>query len=338
MLNSFENILLSKITGIFCNRLKVLFIITILPNQSTTDSIYMCSGAISNIMDKPKYIDLRTDFSFKRIFGTDANKDLLIAFLNELFQGRKVIEEIYYNKNEHVGDTEEMGGVIFDLTCTADNGEKFIIEVQRSSQLNFKRRMLYYGSKLIADQAPKGSRKKWGYKISEIYVIALMDGFPMPDGERTTKYFHDICLCDRETGKVFYGHLGFFYIELINFTKEEPELRSGLDSWLFVLKNMSTLNKIPLYLRKPIFEKLFNIAEYSKLNKEEKIMYDTSLKRKWDNEAVLEYARNEGMEKGKTEVVSNLLAANKFSISEIANFAGVSEDFVKKVRTSLKKK
>ncbi|ANI88886.1 hypothetical protein A9P82_06010 [Arachidicoccus ginsenosidimutans] len=295
-------------------------------------------------MDKPKYIDLRADFAFKRTFGTDANKDLLIAFLNELFRGRKVIQDIYYNKNEHVGDTEETGGVIFDLTCTADNGEQFIIEVQRSSQLNFKRRMLYYGSKLIADQAPKGSRKKWDYKISEVYVIALMDGFPMPGSERTTKYFHDVCLCDRETGKVFYEHLGFFYIELINFTKEEPELKTDLDGWLFVLKNMSKLDKIPLYLRKPVFEKLFNIAEYSKLNKEEKIMYDTSLKRKWDNEAVMEYARREskaegiaeGMEKGKAEVVRNLIIKLGFTDAQAADVAEVSLDFVKKVRASLK--
>ncbi|MFT4156189.1 PD-(D/E)XK nuclease family transposase, partial [Parafilimonas sp.] len=70
-------------------------------------------------MDKPRYIDLRSDFGFKRVFGTDANKDFLIAFLNALFRGRKNISDIYYNKNEHVGDTEEMGGVIFDLTCTA---------------------------------------------------------------------------------------------------------------------------------------------------------------------------------------------------------------------------
>jgi len=297
-------------------------------------------------MDNPKYIDLRNDFSFKRVFGTDANKDLLIAFLNELFQGRKVVKDIYYNKNEHVGDTEEMGGVIFDLTCTADNGEQFIIEVQRSSQYNFKRRMLYYGSKLIADQAPKGSRKKWGYKISEVYVIALMDGFPMPDGERTTEYLHDICLCDRETGKVFYDHLGFFYIELINFTKEESELKTDLDGWLFVLKNMSRLDKIPLYLRKPVFEKLFNIAEYSKLNKEEKIMYDTSLKRKWDNEAMMEYARQEskaegkveGIAEGKAEVVRNLIDKFGFNDQQAGSAAGVSEDFVKKVRASLKEK
>lgn len=103
---------------------------------------------------------------------------------------------------------------------------------------------------------------------------------------------------------------------------------------------MSKLNKIPLYFRKPIFEKLFNIAEYSKLNKKEKAMYDTNLKRKWDNQSALDFARHEGMEKGmekgKAEVVKNLLTAGKFSITEIANFANVSEAFVLKVKKQIK--
>src|SRR5690606_21733721 len=105
----------------------------------------------------PVFIDPTTDFGFNRIFGTEANKDLLISFLNALFRGRKLIEDLYYNKNKPVGETEEVGTVIFDLTCTASDGERFIIEVQRTPQTNLKKRMLYYGSKLIADQAPKGN-------------------------------------------------------------------------------------------------------------------------------------------------------------------------------------
>lgn len=294
------------------------------------------------MMKKPKYIDPTSDFGFKRIFGSEPNKDLLIAFINELFRGRKTIVDLTYDKNEHVGDTDDLGSVILDLTCTAGNGERFIIEVQRSSQFNFKRRMLYYGSKLIADQAPKGGRKSWAYNISEVYVIALLDGFPMPDSKRTGRYLHNICLCDRNTGQVFYNYLEFFYIELINFTKEESELQNDLEGWLFVLKNMSKLDKIPLYLRKPVFEKLFNIAEYSRLSKKEKAMYDTNLKRKWDNQAALDYARQEGivkgMEKGKAEVVRNLITKLGLTNEQAAEVAGVSVAFVKKIRTSLKKK
>src|SRR5690606_20213668 len=206
----------------------------------------------------------------------------LIAFINELFQGRKTVIDLNYDKNEFVGDTQEMGAIILDLTCTASTGEKFVIEVQRTSQANFKQRMLYYGSKLISDQAPKGKRKEWHYDISEVYVIVLMDGFAMPDADRSKQYLHDVCLCNRDTGEVFQENLGFFYIELVNFVKEETELQSDLDGWLYVLKHMSSMDKLPMYLRKPIFEKLFQIAEYSNLNKEEKEMYDVSLKRKWD--------------------------------------------------------
>ena len=111
-------------------------------------------------MIKPRYIDPTTDFGFKRIFGTDPNRDLLIAFLNGVFRGRKKIEEIVYNKNEYVGDNQRTGGVIFDLTCTGQNGEKFIIEVQRSSQFNLKKRMTYYGTKLVSGQTPKGKRSE----------------------------------------------------------------------------------------------------------------------------------------------------------------------------------
>src|SRR5690606_33294910 len=79
-----------------------------------------------------RYIDLTSDYGFKRIFGTEPHKDLLIAFLNELFRGRKTIVNLSYNKNEHVGETTETGTVILDLNCIADNGELILIEVQQT--------------------------------------------------------------------------------------------------------------------------------------------------------------------------------------------------------------
>jgi predicted transposase/invertase (TIGR01784 family) len=250
------------------------------------------------------YIDPLVDFAFKKIFGSEPNKDLLIALLNEIFRGRKQITDLVYNKNEYPGDNESIGGAIFDLTCTGRDGETFLIEVQRSVQGNLKQRMLYYASRLISDMAPKGKRKVWNYAITEVYVIVLMDGFTLPDSTNS-QYLHDICLCSRDNGEVFYEGLGFVYLELLNFAKTEAELETDLDRWLYVLKNMAKMDKIPLYLRKPIFEKLFNIAEYSNLSKEEKEMYDVELKRKWDNANILAYAkeqaRKEGLAEGKAE-------------------------------------
>jgi predicted transposase/invertase (TIGR01784 family) len=251
---------------------------------------------------KSKYIDLMTDFGFKRIFGTEPNRDLLIAFLNEVFKGRKQIVDLVYNKTEYNGDTIHEGGAIFDLLCTGTAGERFIIEVQRSKQDNFKQRALFYTSRLISEQAPKGNRREWDYHISEVYLVALLENTSL-DGGVINEYLHDICLCNRSTGEIFYEDLGYTFIELSRFVKTETELRSELDNWLFVLKNMSRIDKIPLYLSKPIFEKLFNIAAYSNLTKEEKTMYDSNLKRKWDNKNVLDYAKKEGRIEGIKEGV-----------------------------------
>jgi hypothetical protein len=117
--------------------------------------------------------------------------------------------------------------------------------------------------------APKGNRSAWAYNIAEVYLIALLEDFTL-EGSPPNTYLHDICLCNRDTGQIFYDKLGYTYIELSNFVRTETQLETDLDRWLHVLKNMSRMDKIPGYIRKPIFEKLFSIAEYTNLTKEEK--------------------------------------------------------------------
>lgn len=147
---------------------------------------------------------------------------------------------------------------------------------------------------------------------------------------------------------------------MVNFVKVEAELVNDLDRWLYILKNMSSLKGLSKYLRKPIFEKLFQLAEYSKLNPEEREMYNVSLRNKWDAESIrssqeellkraLEKAMAEGRAegeakgkvegklKGKTEVIKNLLSLNKFSISDIAELANVTVEFVKQIEVETSK-
>src|SRR3569833_2739898 len=280
-----------------------------------------------------KYIDLLVDFAFKKIFGSEPNKDLLIAFLNEVFRGRKHIVELTYDKNEYPGDLKDEGAAIFDLHCTGQNGEKFLIEVQRGRQGNFKERALFYTSRLISDQAPKGKRSEWAYDISEIYLVAILEDFTF-QVNNSAEYLHDICLCNRNTGEIFYDKLGYIYLELNKFVKEGAELGTDLDKWLYVLKNISRMDKIPLYFRKPIFEKLFNIAEYTNLTREEKTMYDTSLKYKWDNKNVLDAARQQGIEQGFEQGVEKGMRQGEYNkavaIARELKEEGLSLDFIAK--------
>ena len=276
-----------------------------------------------------KYIDPLVDFAFKKIFGSEPNKDLLIDFLNEVFRGRKVITDLIYGKNEHPGSTAKEGGAIFDLMCTGDSGEQFIIEVQRSHQEFFKERALFYTSRLISGQARKGSRNKWGYQLKEVYLIALLDGFTLK-GTQSDTYIHDIALCDRNTGNIFYDKLGYMYVELPNFTKKESELETELDKWLYVLKHLSTMKKLPAYLRKPIFKKLFSIAEYSNMTKEEAMKYDESQKRRWDNDAVMEFA----VKQAKYEeaiAIAKEMKKEGMPVKQIARFTKLSTEEIEKL-------
>ncbi|MGH2643067.1 MAG: Rpn family recombination-promoting nuclease/putative transposase, partial [Chitinophagaceae bacterium] len=137
-----------------------------------------------------KFIDPLTDFGFKRIFGGNPTKDLLIDFLNELFKGRKVIIDITFNNNEVVGGVSKIRRTIFDLTCTAQNGEQFIIEVQRIKQKFFKDRAIFYASRLISNQAPQNG--SWDYSLKEVYFIGIMD-FVLEDSDKD-KYLHWVSL------------------------------------------------------------------------------------------------------------------------------------------------
>jgi predicted transposase/invertase (TIGR01784 family) len=106
---------------------------------------------------------------------------------------------------------------------------------------------------------------------------------------------------DVDTNEILSNDLVFFFLELINFTKEESELVTNLDKWLYLFKNISKLDKIPAAFQTDIFEKVFHIAAYRNMNKEEKHMYDLALKHKWDSENKLDYATEQGILKGREE-------------------------------------
>jgi predicted transposase/invertase (TIGR01784 family) len=276
-----------------------------------------------------RFIDPFTDFGFKRLFGSEPNKDLLIDFLNQIMGEERQIVDLVYNKTEYLGHFPENRKSIFDLLCTGSNGEQFIIEMQRVKQEYFKDRCLYYTSSLISEQAPKGS-PKWDYHLKPIYLIGLMD-FQFDDTHKE-QYLHRVQLMKVDTKEIFYDKLGFIFIEIPKFLKSDEELSSELDSWLFLLKNMSRLDKIPLILRKPIFSKLFNIAEVSNLTGLEKMAYDASLKEKWDNYSTISYAvkegKKEGIKEGKKEIALEMKKRG-METKLIQELTGLSEEEIK---------
>ena len=251
-----------------------------------------------------RYISLLTDFGFKRIFGTKPNKDLLINFLNSLFEGFQVIKDVKYLNSEHVGDVYAERKAIFDVYCENENGEKFIVEMQNAYQRYFKDRSLFYSTFPIREQAPKGA--DWNFKLDHVYTVALLNFDLSEEAFDKDDINHDVGLLDKKTHKVFNDKLSFKYVEIAKFDKTEDELVTLYDKWLYVLKNLSRLDKRPAALKEKIFSKLFGEAEIAKFTPTELKEYEDSLKAYRDVknsiDTALEKGREEGREEGRAEV------------------------------------
>ena len=128
----------------------------------------MCSEGL-----RERYVNPYTDFAFKLLFGTDLNKEILIGFLNALFDGKQVIEDVTYLNTEHLGSKETDRRAVFDVYCENEKGEKILIEMQRGEQQFFKDRSIYYATYPIREQAIKG--EIWDYELKAVYVIGILN-------------------------------------------------------------------------------------------------------------------------------------------------------------------
>ena len=246
-----------------------------------------------------RYISLLTDFGFKRIFGSDINKDLLIDFLNSLFNGEQVVKNVTYLNSEHVGDVYAERKAIFDVYCENEHGEKFIVEMQNAYQTYFKDRSLYYATFPIREQAPKGDN--WNFKLQHVYVVVLLNYDMNEEAFSHESINHDVGLLDKQTHKVFNNKLTFKYVEIARFNKDINELETNFDKWLYVLRNLSRLDNQPTYLRNEVFNRLFSQAEIARFDKKELKAYEDSLKAYRDIKNSLDTAKEEGRAEGLAE-------------------------------------
>jgi len=272
-----------------------------------------------------RYISLLTDFGFKRIFGTKPNKDLLINFLNSLFDGLQVIKDVKYLNSEHVGDVFAERKPIFDVYCENEHGEKFIVEMQNA----------YFP---IREQPPKGA--EWNFQLKHVYTVALLNFDLEEEAFDKNDINHDVGLLDKKTLKVFNDKLSFKYVEIAKFNKTEEELDTLYDKWLYVLKNLSRLDERPSALKEKVFTKLFEEAEIAKFTPTELKEYEDSLKAYRDVknsiDTALEKGREEGMakcmaegmEKGMAEGLAKGMEKEKIATARRLLSMGLSEEQV----------
>ena len=252
---------------------------------------------------RERYINPYTDFGFKKLFGTEMNKDLLISFLNALFNGQEVITDITYLPTEQFGNYGSRRA-IFDVYCNTEKGEKIIVEMQKNEQAFFKDRSVFYASFPIQQQGQRGS--DWNFELKSVYTIGILN-FVFDEDKNDTDYLHhEVKLMDTSKKTVFYDKLTFVYLEMPKFNKTEDELVTMFDKWLFVLKNLTRLFDRPKALQEKIFKKLFEQAEIARFTPEEMMAYEESIKVYRDLKNTMDTSYLKGQKEEKLSIARKL--------------------------------
>ena len=185
---------------------------------------------------------------------------------------------------------------IFDVLCKTEEGKTFLVEMQRGAQEHFFERALYYtsfpimkqGKKAIAKEKEEGA-KPWNFSLDGVFFLGILD-FKYEQDEMTE---HRYQLLETKTLKRMTDKLEFVFVEVAKFNKREDELETDLDKWLYLLKNMSTLLERPAALRDRVFGRLFDVAEYARLDDEERKKYVEAMNTTRDTFNMIAYARKQ---------------------------------------------
>ena len=273
------------------------------------------------------YINPYTDFGFKKLFGEEGNKDLLIDFLNQMLPPHHQIENLNFRNVEHLADLPTERKAIFDVHCKAVSGERFIVEMQKAKIKYFKDRSLFYVTFPIREQAQKG---EWDFQLEPVYFVAILD-FHYDEEEEKRKFRRDVSLKDQD-GEEFFSKLHFRFLQMPLFKSKENELQTKFDKWCYFLKNLESFDHIPAILNEPIFQKAFETSKIANLTPEQRNLYDENLIQYWGMKSAVDTA----VEEREVAIAKNAIlegANNKF----IAKITGLTVEEVEKLRTNIKK-
>jgi hypothetical protein len=292
-----------------------------------------------------RFIDPTTDFGFKKIFGDEANKEIIMGFITDVLELAAPLLNIEFKDKEQLPEAEEERSGVYDIYCQDLTGNQFIVEMQKNRIPFVTDRMIYYTTFPIAAQARKGGKhvtypepsfepsfireaatmaygnkpkavaKPWNFRLSEVYCIAVL-GYALNGS--TTAVNRNRIRNDQPPHAPFSDKLQFVTLELPFFDETKPEysLDRRVNKWLFFLKYLPYLKEIPDFFKgDEVFEQAFEVARYAKLTRKERRRYELNIKRMRDTYAVLmgsyetgyNKGYNKGYDQGKVEEGQNML-------------------------------
>ena len=280
-----------------------------------------------------KFVDIKNDVAFRKIFGNAKKSICLISFLNAVLEleGTSRIKSVTFLNPYLLPRLVHEKSSIIDVRATDQNNRRFIIEMQVADKKGFKERVQYYAARDYSMQIDSGDEYQ---KLQATYFVGILD-FSIGRGEN---YLSKHLTIEEETGDNILQDIKYAFIQLSKFKKKEHELITPTDKWTYFIKNSKNLKVIPDYVDDEGLLTAFHEADKYNWGKEDLIDYDNALMRIQDaigeKELAAEQAKEEGIAEGaerreKEAIIG--LHENGVPIPIIALSLKIHEDKVKQI-------
>ena len=276
-----------------------------------------------------KFLDPTNDVAFKKIFGNDQKKEVLISLLNSLLglkEGKKILEVEIQNPYL-VPRIADLKNTVLDVNCKDQRNISYLVEMQVAKANGFEKRVLYYTSKAYINQIEIGEDYP---HLNQVVFLGILDFniFESPE------YLSTHLILNQNTQEHALKDIYFNFVELPKFTKSEQELQTIEDKWIYFLKNAKNLEVVPETMKEPEIKTAFESLQKFGWNKEELEVYDNIAIYRQDERGRIEQAKIdgkfEGKIEGKIETAQNMLK-DGFSASQIQKYTGLSIEEIEKL-------
>jgi len=237
-----------------------------------------------------KFLDIKTDYAFKKVFGSIENKDILIEFLNSILDLKYPIKDLTIVDPYNIPMLKGMKDTYVDVKAILEDNSKVIIEMQVLNHEGFEKRILYNIAKNYSAQLNKGEDYNL---LNPIIAITITDFIMFDDIKNYISYFK---LIEKKEFIKYSDDIELIFIELPKFNKSLKELKTIQEKYIYFIKNAGSLEYIPKELEN--LKKAFNIINEANLTKEE---LELQYKRKEFisiQKLAIVKAKNEGLEEG----------------------------------------
>ncbi len=277
------------------------------------------------------FIPIISDYGFKATFGNETNTLFLRRALQALIKSEIPIKEVKFDKNTFEGITQDGRSGIFDLACTDENDNHFIVEMQYGDAPYFIQRMKFYALHKFNAMVKRG---KFDYgTLTKIYCVAIL----AKDILRYTQ-FHTVANLRNEQGELFDDQMTFITVELDKFILQEGDCQTDLQKLIYTMKTIHTVTK-PTQFPKFWDEEWLKVAidelDSRKMTPDEKASLEILIARNAESVKAESRKIAEAKKQEKELFVKSLLQQTDFKTDKIATLAGVAEDFVLSIQSQL---